>query len=308
METTLVIMAAGIGSRFGGGIKQLTPIGPSGEIIMDYSIHDAIEAGFTRILFIIRHDLEADFRAVIGDRLERCFPGRISYAFQESDDLPSGFRKPADRTKPWGTGHAVLATRGILSTPALVINADDYYGKEAYRLMHEYLVSEKDTEDSVLDIGMPGFVIENTLSENGGVTRGLCRVDADGYLTEIVETKGILRDADGGAYLETDGVRRPIPPGTPASMNMWGVTPAFLDALTGEFRLFLEGIPEGDTRSEFLLPTVVGKLLAEGRARVRVLPCHDAWFGVTYKEDRETVIESIRALVDAGVYPSPLFG
>lgn len=300
-------MAAGIGSRFGGGIKQLTPVGPSGEIIMDYSIYDAFEAGFDRVLFIIRHDLEADFREVIGDRLERLFPGRFAYAFQEGDDLPEGFTRPTARTKPWGTGHAVLATRGVLSTAALIINADDYYGKEAYRLMHEYLVSEKPETDGVLDIGMPGFVIENTLSENGGVTRGLCHADAEGYLTEIVETRNICRAEDGSAYVEEDGNRRAIPTGMPASMNMWAVSPAFLGVLGEEFKAFLSELPEGDVKSEFLLPTVIGKLVSEGRARVRVLPCHDKWFGVTYKEDRAFVIESIRALVDAGVYRSPLF-
>ena len=307
METTLVIMAAGIGSRFGGGIKQLTPIGPSGEIIMDYSIHDAFEAGFDRILFIIRRDIEKDFREVIGDRLERSFPGRICYAFQEKEDLPDGFTVPSDRTKPWGTGHAVLATRGILETPSLVINADDYYGKDSYRLMHDYLVSEKGSEKEILDIGMPGFVIENTLSDNGGVTRGLCRVDGEGYLTEIVETKNICKAEDGSAYVEEEGGRRPVPPGTPSSMNMWGVTPAFLSVLEAEFRLFLASLPDGDVKSEFLLPTVIGKLVSEGRARVRVLPCRDKWFGVTYKEDRESVIESIRALVADGTYRSPLF-
>ena len=308
METTLVIMAAGIGSRFGGGIKQLTPIGPSGEIIMDYSIHDAFAAGFDRVLFIIRKDLEADFREVIGDRLEKRFPGRISYAFQEGDDLPDGFSKPADRVKPWGTGHAVLACREVLETPALVINADDYYGKDAYVKLHGYLISGAEAgAGGVLDIGMPGFILENTLSENGGVTRGLCSVDADGYLTEIVETRNILKAEDGSAFVEVDGMRRPIARGTPASMNMWGITPEFLSILGEEFKVFLSSLDAEDLKSEFLLPTVIGKLVSEGRARVRVLPCSDRWFGVTYKEDRELVIESIRALVADGVYPSPLF-
>ncbi len=307
METTLVIMAAGIGSRFGGGIKQLTPIGPSGEIIMDYSIFDALEAGFDRILFIIRHDLEADFREVIGDRLEQLFPGRIDYAFQEGDDLPSGFTKPAGRTKPWGTGHAVLACRDVLKTPALVINADDYYGKEAYVAMHDYLVSEKKVRDGILDIGMPGFILENTLSENGGVTRGLCRVDGEGYLSEIVETKNIEMAADGSAYVESETGKMPIERGTPVSMNMWAITPEFVSMLGEEFRSFLSELDEKDVKSEFLLPTVIGKLVSEGRARVKVLPCADKWFGVTYKEDRESVVASIRTLVNAGLYRSPLF-
>lgn len=307
METTLVIMAAGIGSRFGGGIKQLTPVGPSGEIIMDYSIYDAFEAGFDRVLFIIRHDLEADFREVIGDRLERIFPGRFDYAFQEGDDLPEGFTKPEARTKPWGTGHAVLATRGILKTPAVVINADDYYGKDAYVKMHDFLVRNANADEAVLHIGMPGFVIENTLSDNGGVTRGLCHVDGDGYLSVIVETRDIRKAADGSAFLEIDGEVKPIPRGTPASMNMWAITPAFLSVLEEEFRVFLSELPSGDVKSEYLLPILIGKLVKEGRARVKVIPCADKWFGVTYKEDREAVTESIRALVHAGVYRSPLF-
>ena len=307
METTLVIMAAGIGSRFGGGIKQLTPIGPSGEIIMDYSIHDALAAGFDRVLFIIRHDIEADFREVIGNRLEARFPGKITYAFQEADDLPDGFSKPIGRTKPWGTGHAVLSCRGILKTPALVINADDYYGKDAYVKLHAYLVSEEGkAADGVLDLGMPGFVLENTLSDNGGVTRGLCRVDADGYLTEIVETRNIMKSSDGGAFILQDGERFAIARGTPASMNMWGITPEFLSALEEEFKVFLSALDYEDLKSEFLLPTVVGKLVSAGRARVKVLPCGDRWFGVTYQEDRAVVIDSIRALVAAGVYSSPL--
>jgi hypothetical protein len=258
------------------------------------------------VLFIIRHDLEADFREVIGDRLERRFGGRIDYAFQEADDLPAGFTRPAGRTKPWGTGHAVLACRDVLKTPALVINADDYYGKDAYAEMHRYIVSQSGT-DGRLPIGMPGFVIENTLSENGGVTRGLCRVDGEGYLTEIVETKNIRKGADGGAYVERDGTVLQIPSGTPASMNMWAITPEFLTVLGDEFRVFLSSLGEGDLSSEFLLPTVIGKLVREDRAQVRVLPCRDRWFGVTYKEDRAFVTESIRALVADGVYASPLF-
>lgn len=308
METALVIMAAGIGSRFGGGIKQLASVGPSGEIIMDYSIFDAIEAGFDRIVFIIRHDLEADFREVIGNRLERRFPGRISYAFQEGDDLPEGFTKPADRIKPWGTGHAVLACREILQMPALVINADDYYGKDVYAQMHEWLISSTEGADNgVLPLAMPGFVLENTLSENGGVTRGLCRVDENGYLSEIVETRNICCDSDGSAYVETESGRKMLARGTAVSMNMWGFTPAFLPVLEAEFRTFLaEGAAE-DPKSEFLLPIVIGKLVSEKRARVRVIPCTDRWFGVTYKEDRESVAENIRALVREGVYRSPLF-
>ena len=307
METTLVIMAAGIGSRFGGGIKQLTPIGPSGEIIMDYSIFDAFEAGFDRILFIIRHDLEADFREIIGNRLEKIFPGKIDYAFQESDDLPEGFTKPSDRMKPWGTGHAVLACRDVLKTPALVINADDYYGKDGFVKMHEYLVSKKSSQNGVLDIAMPGFILENTLSENGGVTRGVCRVNEEGYLTQIVETSNIQKGSDGGAFVEEDGCVKKIAPGTPVSMNMWAITPDLLPILGEKFKAFLASLDKNDVKSEFLLPGVIGDLVHEKRATVKVLPCADKWFGVTYKEDRESVIASIRSLVENGMYRSPLF-
>lgn len=307
METTLVIMAAGIGSRFGGGIKQLTPIGPSGEIIMDYSIFDAFEAGFDRILFIIRHDLEADFREIIGNRLEKIFPGKIDYAFQEGDDLPEGFTKPSNRTKPWGTGHAVLACRDVLKTPALVINADDYYGKDGFVKMHDYLVSQKLSQSGVLDIAMPGFILENTLSDNGGVTRGVCCVNEEGYLTEIVETSNIQKGSDGGAFIEEDGCVKKIAPGTPVSMNMWAITPELLPILGAKFKEFLASLKQDDIKSEFLLPGVIGDLVHEKRATVKVLPCADKWFGVTYKEDRESVIASIRALVENGMYRSPLF-
>ena len=305
-ETTLVIMAAGIGSRFGGGIKQLAPVGPSGEIIMDYSICDAIEAGFDRILFIIRHDLEKDFREIIGNRLEARFPGKIDYAFQESDDLPIGFVKPAERKKPWGTGHAVLACKGILKTPALVINADDYYGKSAYRAMHDTLVTLQDTPEQ-LALCMPGFLVENTLSENGGVSRGVCSVDENGNLTRIVETHNIMMAKDGSAFVTVDGVDTLIPKNTFVSMNMWGITPAFLECLESEFVTFLTSIEGNELKAEFLLPTIVGKLIDEHRASVKVLPCSSRWFGVTYKEDKEAVQESIRALVRDGLYPSPLF-
>lgn len=306
METTLVVMAAGIGSRFGGGVKQLAPVGPNGEIIMDYSIADAFEAGFDRVIFIIRKAIEQDFMEVIGNRLKERFPGRIAYAYQELTDLPIGFLPPKDRTKPFGTGHAVLSCRGILETPALVINADDYYGKDAYRRMHETLLALP-IESEQSELCMPGFILGNTLSENGGVTRGLCRVNDEGYLTEIVETTNICVGDERFAYVKENGIESSVPLDTPVSMNMWGITPAFLDVLESEFRTFLSSLDADDLKSEFLLPRIVGKLLSENRARVRVVTVHDRWFGVTYKEDRAFVADSIRALVDAGVYPSPLF-
>ena len=308
METTLIIMAAGIGSRFGGGIKQLAPVGPSGEIIMDYSIHDALEAGFNKVCFIIRKDLEADFREIIGNRIEKICP--CSYAFQEVENLPGGFKNPEGRTKPWGTGHAVLACKGIVDTPALVINADDYYGKDAYVKMHDYLVNQMDTEKTdVLDIAMPGFILGNTLSDNGAVTRGVCTVDENGDLATIVETSNIYKDGNGGAYVEEkDGTKRPISPESLVSMNMWAFTPAFIDRLEKGFIDFLAAGNAKEMKSEYLLPTVIGGMLENGTATVKVLKTTDKWFGVTYKEDKDYVIESFKKLIADGVYAEKLFG
>ena len=300
MKTSLVIMAAGIGSRFGGGIKQLEPVGPDGEIIMDYSIHDALEAGFDRVVFIIRRDLEKDFRAVIGDRIEKICP--VAYAFQEKEDLPNGFTCPTGRKKPWGTGQAVLACRGIVNEPFLVINADDYYGKEGFRIAHRFLTEHGDTRGEYC---MPGFVLENTLSENGGVTRGVCRVDGKGYLTKVTETYGVKEDANG--YVR-EGNGRFVKPSSTVSMNMWALTPDFLGELERGFADFLRSIPEGDLTAEYLLPSVIDGMIREGRARVRVVCTGDKWFGVTYREDKAAVVKAFRELYSNGVYQRPLYG
>lgn len=307
IKTTLVIMAAGIGSRFGGGIKQLASVGPGGEIIMDYSIHDAMEAGFDEVVFIIRHDLEKDFREVIGDRIEKILP--VKYAYQELEDLPAGFAKPAERTKPWGTGQAVLAIKGMVENPFVVINADDYYGKEAFVKMHEYLVTnaEQEKQNGVYDICMAGFILKNTLSENGGVTRGVCEVDKDENLIQIAETyeiqwkDGVLcgQDDRGNALTLQDNQH--------VSMNMWGLQPEFLGELEQGFRKFLQEIDAKDNKAEYLLPRIIDKLLQEKRAKVKVLETRDKWFGVTYKEDKESVVEAIRNLVKKGVYQEELF-
>ena len=301
MRTSLVIMAAGIGSRFGGGIKQLEPVGPNGEIIMDYSIHDALEAGFDRVVFIIRRDLEADFRAVIGNRIEKICP--VAYAFQEKEDLPRGFVCPPDRKKPWGTGQAVLACRGIVNEPFVVINADDYYGKEGFRIAHDFLVKNGEKKASFC---MPGFILKNTLSENGGVTRGLCRVNAEGYLTDVVETYGLVPDGDGAAT-EIDGVRTPVDPDAIVSMNMWALTPDFLEELAAGFVKFLSGVPEGDLKAEYLLPAVIDGMIRTGKATVRVIPTGDRWFGVTYREDKASVVKAFEELYAAGVYQKDLY-
>lgn len=304
-KTALVIMAAGIGSRFGGGIKQLEPVGPNGEIIMDYSIHDALEAGFDRIVFVIRHDLEDDFREVIGDRIEKIAP--VSYAFQELDDIPDGFTVPEGRKKPWGTGQAVLSVRDIVNEPFLVINADDYYGKEVFKKIHDYMVSEMDENATVYDVCMGGFILTNTLSDNGGVTRGVCEVGEDGVLKRVTETYNIVKTPDGLSATDKEGNPVTVREEQHVSMNMWGLTPAFIRELERGFPIFLQNLKEGDIKSEYLLPTIIDQMIKDGRVRVKVLETQDHWFGVTYKEDKAGVAESIRALISQGVYPEKLF-
>lgn len=304
-KTALVIMAAGIGSRFGGGIKQLEPVGPNGEIIMDYSIHDALEAGFDRIVFVIRHDLEADFREVIGDRIEKIAP--VSYAFQELGDIPAGFSVPEGRKKPWGTGQAVLSVRDIVNEPFLVINADDYYGKEVFKKIHDYMISEMDENAPVYDVCMGGFILTNTLSDNGGVTRGVCEVGEDGVLKRVTETYNIVKTPDGLSATDKEGNPVSVRADQHVSMNMWGLTPAFIRELERGFPAFLQNLKEGDIKSEYLLPTIIDQMIKDGRVRVTVLETQDHWFGVTYKEDKAGVAESIRALIGQGVYPEKLF-
>lgn len=304
-KATLVIMAAGIGSRFGGGIKQLEPVGPNGEIIMDYSIYDAREAGFNKVVFVIRKDLEKDFKEVIGNRIEKEI--EVAYAYQEKEDIPERFRELyKDRTKPWGTGQAILCCKEVVAEPFLVINADDYYGKEAYREAYAYLTEEHAASENV-QACMVGFVLCNTLSENGGVTRGICTIDANGHLADIVETSNIEKTEEGAAVREGD-VLREIDVNVPVSMNMWGLQPDFFSILEKGFEKFLEEKVPENPKAEYLLPTIVGGLLKENRIDLKVLKSHDKWFGVTYKEDKESVVASVRELVDQGVYPEKLFG
>lgn len=308
MKTSLVIMAAGIGSRFGGGIKQLAPVGRNGEIIMDYSIHDAIEAGFNKIIFIIRKDIEDAFKEAIGDRIEKICDSlgvEIAYAYQELGNLPEGVELPADRTKPWGTGQAVLACKDVLHEPFAVINADDYYGKEAFVKLHDFL--EGYTPEKADEYCMAGFILKNTLSENGAVTRGVCETNAEEYLTAVHETSNIVKTADGAA-VDNDGEKTAIDPESYVSMNMWGLTPEFVQILDDGFKEFFETMGDKDVlKAEYLLPIYIDELLQAGKVSVKVLDSHDKWFGVTYKEDKDYVVESFGKLIDAGVYAEDLF-
>ncbi len=299
-DIALVIMAAGIGSRYGAGIKQLQAVGQCGEIIMDYSIHDALEAGFNKVIIIIRKDIEAEFKEAIGARIEKICP--VEYVFQDKNDLPGGYTCPADRTKPWGTGQAVLACRHILHDPFAVINADDYYGKEAFRKMYAFLSEHQDTKHQYC---MAGFQLLNTLSDNGVVTRGVCAMDENEHLVKINETSGIMRDAEG---VVRSGAGDEIPENALVSMNMWGVTPEFMDILQQKFVDFLAGVQPGDLKAEYLLPNIVDDLLQHGQASVKVLSTPDKWFGVTYAEDKDTVVEAFKELIAAGVYKESLWG
>lgn len=304
MKTSLVIMAAGIGSRFGGGIKQLEPVGLHNEIIMDYSIHDAIEAGFQKIVFIIRRDIEEAFKEVIGNRIEaicRSLQVEIEYAYQSLEDLPEGVSLPEGRTKPWGTGQAVLCCKGLVKEPFVVINADDYYGKEAFAKIHDFLLGYRPGEGGRLC--MAGFVLKNTLSDNGGVTRGICHMDKEGNLTDVVETHNIIKTAQGA---EVEG--KAVDPDSLVSMNMWGLTPEFIDLLEEGFAEFFQEMDGNELTAEYLLPIYIDRLLKKKKVSVQVLETSDKWFGVTYKEDKQTVMENFKKLIENGVYGEKLFG
>ena len=294
MCKTLVILAAGIGSRFGDGIKQLEPVDDYGHIIIDYSIHDAIAVGFNKIIFIIRHDIEDDFKAVIGDRIEeqcRLLGVEVAYAFQELSDVP--IEVPVGRTKPWGTGHAVLACDGLVDSPLAVINADDYYGKNGFRKAADFLEEKPDS------YALVGYRLMNTLSENGGVTRGVCVTD-DGKLIGISETKDIVKTKDGAS---ADG--SPVDVNSLVSMNFWCYPAGFITKLKEGFPTFLNNMKD-PLKDEYLLPIIADGMLKDGTV-FEVLPTDDKWFGVTYKEDKPAVVESFRKLIDAGEYMANLY-
>ena len=309
MNTTLLIMAAGIGSRFGTGIKQLEPVDDDNHIIMDYSIHDAIEAGFNHVVFIIRKDIEKEFKEVIGDRIASICSAHnvtVDYAFQDINDIPGEF--PAGRTKPWGTGQAVLAAKNVIGTPFIVINADDYYGSHAFKMAYDFLTENEDTADTYRYM-MVGYKLENTLTENGHVARGVCVTDEEGHLLKINERTHIEKHDGGTAYTEDDGKTwTMLPEGSTVSMNMWGFSASILKELKDRFPKFLdENLKVNPLKCEYFLPFVVDELLGEKRATVKVLKSMDKWHGVTYKEDKPVVVAAIQNLKDGGLYPQKLW-
>ena len=303
MNTTLIIMAAGIGSRFGTGIKQLVKMAPNGEIIMDFSIYDAKAAGFTKVVFVIRKAIEAEFKEVIGNRLSKVMP--VEYVYQELEDLPDGYEVPAGRVKPWGTGQAILACKNVVKEPFVIINADDYYGKEAFIKLHDFLISENENKEK-MNLAMAGFSLKNTLSENGAVTRGVCVADANGYLEKVIETTGI-QIVDGKIQCDNAEVSKWITSDAMVSMNMWAGYPDFLRYIDEGFARFLDTLGENSEKKEYLLPNIVAELLEKNLAAVKVLNTSDRWIGITYKEDIESAQEKFRFMMKSGIYPMQLW-
>lgn len=300
----LVVMAAGLGSRY-GGLKQIDPLGPDGQIILDYSVYDAARAGFSRVIFVIRPELEQAFEDAIAARARRHM--QVDYAYQTLDNLPEGLTAPAGRTKPLGTGHAVWCAAPVLADgqPFAVINADDFYGADAFQQMYAFL-SEAEEQDHLCRCCMVGYKVENTLTENGTVARGVCQ-GKDGYLTSIVERTAIARGVDGVIRYEENGKYGEIPEGTPVSMNIWGFTPSFMDNLTGLLQAFFaEKLPQNPQKAEFYLPGAVDSLLQQGKADARLLTTDSRWFGVTYREDKASVQQALAQMTQAGIYPAGL--
>lgn len=297
MKPTLLILAAGVGSRY-GGLKQIDPVGPNGETIIDYAIFDALRAGFGRLVFVIRRDIEAPFRGIIGKRFEKRFP--VEYVFQHLDILPPGCSVPASRKKPWGTGHAILAAAGAISEPFGVINADDFYGASSFRVLAEHLHS------SNRDYAMVGFLLRNTLSEFGSVARGVCQVTGDRYLQSVTEITGIEMDGTAAKYTDDAGIVHHLSGDETTSMNMWGFTPTLFGHLQRMFNEFLEKRGR-DEKAEFYLPAAVNALVSTGQEICKVLRTPDSWFGVTYHDDHPRVVESTLALVARGDYPQNLW-
>ena len=302
-KPVLVIMAAGMGSRY-GGLKQLDPVGNHGQLIIDYSIFDARRAGFETVVFVIKPEIEADFKAAIGDRVSKVMD--VKYAYQLKEDLPEGYSVPACRTKPWGTAHAALSVRKLVDGPFAIINADDYYGPEAYQEIYNYLSTHADGD--VYEYVMVGYLLKNTVTENGTVARGVCEETADHYLTQVTERTKIEK-GEPPRFTEDNGrTWTDLSADTIVSMNMWGFTRSFLDEALARFPAFLDKtLAENPEKGEYFLPTVVSQLINEGKARVKVLRSEDKWYGVTYREDKPTVVAAITEKTAAGLYPDRLW-
>ncbi|MCI6640533.1 MAG: nucleotidyltransferase [Pygmaiobacter massiliensis] len=302
-KPVLAVMAAGMGSRY-GGLKQIDPVGPSGEVIIDYSLFDACRAGFEKVVFIIKPEIEEAFRSAIGNRAEQMM--EVEYVYQRLEDLPAGYQLPAGRVKPWGTAHAVLAARKAIDGPFAVINADDYYGVEAFRQIYDYLTAHPD--DEKYEYVMVGYQLRNTLTENGYVSRGVCQVGADGFLTDVTERTRIEKDGADARYSQDGGESwTPISGDETVSMNMWGFTRSFLTEAQDRFAAFLDrALAEDPQKAEYYLPAVVTQLLKEGKARVRVLTSPDRWYGVTYQQDKPVVMAALREMAQEGIYPMGL--
>lgn len=296
-KITLLVLAAGIGRRY-GGLKQIDPIGPGGEIIIDYSLYDAVRAGFEKIVFVITRDLETDFRKVIGDRYSAVVD--VGYAYQELDVIPSGFEVPPSREKPWGTGHAVLVAHGAIDDPFAVINADDFYGRDAFTAMADWLRTECRPDR----YNMIGYILENTLSDHGKVSRGVCRTDGDGHLQGITETTSIEK-RDGRVVSLSEKGETTLDGAETVSMNFWGFPPEIFDTIERQFKTFLKDMND-PLKDEFYIPVVVHEAVRSGQAKVEILNSNAQWFGITYHEDKAIAQECIRELIKAGTYPSPL--
>ena len=303
-KPVLVVMAAGMGSRY-GGMKQIDPVGPNGQVIMDYSLYDARRAGFETVVFVIKHEIEDAFKAAIGDRVSKVM--QVHYAFQQLDELPAGYTIPEGRAKPWGTCHAVLAAKPFIDGPFAVVNADDYYGPEAFRVMYEYLSTHSDGD--LYDYCMVSYLLQNTVSENGSVARGVCQANPDGTLHSVTERTRIETYAGGIHYTEDGGESWTDLPGeTPVSMNLWGFGKSFLEEADRRFAGWLdENLAKNPLKCEYFLPLVVTELLEEGKARVQLLHSADKWYGVTYREDKPVVVDAIARMTREGLYPEDLW-
>ena len=303
-KPVLVVMAAGMGSRY-CGMKQIDPVGPSGQVIIDYSLYDARRAGFETVIFVIKHEIEDAFKAAIGDRVSKVM--KVEYAFQQLEELPAGFAVPEGRAKPWGTCHAVLAAKHLIHGPFAVINADDYYGPEAFQVIYDYLSTHQDGE--VYDYCMVSYLLKNTVSENGSVARGVCEANPDGTLAAVTERTCIETYPGGIHFTENGGdTWQDLAPDTPVSMNLWGFGQSFLEEAEARFAGWLsENLPKNPLKCEYFLPLVVSELLAEGKATVKLLHSTDKWYGVTYREDKPVVVNAIAQKIADGLYPADLW-